>query len=139
MITPDQLKPCPFCGGRAVIDEDDFGGYQTVHCARCLTEGPVDLLLNKGGSRGADALLHAWNSRPEATALEIAISALAFIAEGYARGDVGHQDYRVKAAAAADDALVKIRAQLPGLAMPPLPDRTWGGFIPGSQEEDDPS
>lgn len=133
-ITPDQLKPCPFCGGAGKPREDDEG-YHYISCGRCDAATRLYLPLKDTVD---PVLVAAWNRREEGAALKIAISALAFIAEGYARGDVNHQDYRVKAAAAADDALVKIRAQLPGLAMPPLPDRTWGGFMPGSQE-DDPS
>ena len=39
---PNELKPCPFCGGKAEIYQyDPFDGYQgdcsmnIVHCTRC--------------------------------------------------------------------------------------------------------
>ena len=52
-----ELKPCPFCGGKAVIaDTIDFDAYY-VRCRDCLAR-----TIDSGRMMAA---VKAWNRRPE--------------------------------------------------------------------------
>ena len=53
------IKPCPFCGQRAVLDTN---GHQTwVICVRC---GSTGKRFNNGRD-AADKAVEAWNMREE--------------------------------------------------------------------------
>ena len=59
MTRAKMLKPCPFCGGRAIL-VFSFYGASVVRCERqrCLSSGP---------ERATDAgAVAAWNRRTEA-------------------------------------------------------------------------
>jgi Lar family restriction alleviation protein len=51
-----ELKPCPFCGGDARLDEQEIGVH-FVHCPACDVDGPWR------GQGAKDAIIAAWNSR----------------------------------------------------------------------------
>lgn len=56
-----ELKPCPFCGGRA-----EFGGnVHTGYFVECLTCGTTDPLPNLNFSM--EEVAAAWNTRAERT------------------------------------------------------------------------
>lgn len=60
MTRADLLKPCPFCGGRAIL-VFSFYGASVVRCERqrCLSSGP---------ERATDAgAIAAWNRRAPIT------------------------------------------------------------------------
>ena len=59
----DELKPCPFCGGDAVLrttieSPDYFEAWYTVHCDMCG--------VKIGAEYKSDAISH-WNKRMEAS------------------------------------------------------------------------
>jgi Lar family restriction alleviation protein len=57
-MTPEQLKPCPFCGGEAEI-KDMRDNRIHIKCFKCLCQfGEV---WNKNG--GINELIKAWNKR----------------------------------------------------------------------------
>lgn len=51
----DELKPCPFCGGKAVVAE--FGRY-SVYCIRQCCEQPISY-------PDEETAIEAWNRRAE--------------------------------------------------------------------------
>ena len=59
----EELKPCPFCGGKArIIADDPFDGYQgncTVYLARCVVCGAEI----SGGKH--EKAIEAWNRRTD--------------------------------------------------------------------------
>lgn len=57
-----KLKPCPFCGGEAVLHVEN-GAY--IICKDCLVRTPVK--KDFGGSLGdsANKLMELWNERVE--------------------------------------------------------------------------
>ena len=70
------LEPCPFCGGKAVIDRVDEGGdyrpwyWWTVHCAN--RECVCDSLCHEYETE-AEAI-EAWNTRIAVTDYEFSIA-----------------------------------------------------------------
>ena len=50
-----KLKPCPFCNGEAVINNQTFGCF--VSCKSCYSES--------GGSDNEDDAIKQWNTRHE--------------------------------------------------------------------------
>ena len=60
-----ELKPCPFCGGEAVLSSGKFDGKETsyVMCKRCSSQGEFFIVSPKYASdvRAIDA----WNRREE--------------------------------------------------------------------------
>lgn len=69
MKTPD-LKPCPFCGGKAQIVFDSTDGTWFIRCEDCYakSEGwgngnasPEDLFF--AIEEAVEAAVHAWNRR----------------------------------------------------------------------------
>ncbi len=62
----DKLKPCPFCGGEAIIKIN----AQTLNCCTVCPECNVTMKRNfKGNKRIEELLVHlmaeAWNRRTE--------------------------------------------------------------------------
>lgn len=49
------LKSCPFCGSRTIVDYTTDRGWQTVGCADCNCEAPFADTL--------EAVIAAWNQR----------------------------------------------------------------------------
>ena len=50
-----KLKPCPFCGGEANIQEDNLFGTFVPYCPNCLTQ--------KGRFASRESAIEAWNRR----------------------------------------------------------------------------
>lgn len=61
MIRDERLKPCPFCGGYAVIGELGNGTY-VPYCRKCNTEYGKDFKTVNGAVR-------AWNRRADTIGL----------------------------------------------------------------------
>ncbi len=54
----EKLKPCPFCGGKAELDEDyDSGNIFWVFCTRCGISTDTDYVSKEA--------IKAWNRRPK--------------------------------------------------------------------------
>ena len=73
----EELKPCPFCGGKAEIYNDGFGGDWAVRCA-CGAEvsGYIET--------EAEAVA-AWNTRAERTCDECQLGAVPATDENMAK------------------------------------------------------
>lgn len=54
MTTP--LKPCPFCGSRAEVGQNNDSGRYCIYCVSCLAETPF--------CRTQKNARAAWNHRP---------------------------------------------------------------------------
>ncbi len=65
MSPPEPLKPCPFCGGKAMGGGPYIHAKPPTYYADC-DECPASL----GGCETMDELAIAWNRRAEAPALE---------------------------------------------------------------------
>ncbi len=50
-----ELKPCPFCGGEAVISDNNTGLVFYVRCKQCRSAGPAE--------RCATDAAATWNTR----------------------------------------------------------------------------
>lgn len=63
--TMDNLKPCPFCGGRAELSEGSFDGKEIsyVMCKNCASQGEFFFVSPKYAS--AERAIEAWNRRAE--------------------------------------------------------------------------
>ena len=56
----NELKPCPFCGGKATIRHESSFDVYYIHCDTCNSEtGNTGLYLEKGKA------IEAWNTRAE--------------------------------------------------------------------------
>jgi Lar family restriction alleviation protein len=55
----EELKPCPFCGGKAEYDNSDCGPYEWIVCTHCGAKGPVMNYNNDALGTSRDA----WNKR----------------------------------------------------------------------------
>ena len=57
-----ELKPCPFCGGEAVLEHDYCArGYSYVRCGKCGVKGFMFCMkFNKSSDEEA---IEAWNRR----------------------------------------------------------------------------
>lgn len=91
---PEELKPCPFCGGVAKIMRPPYGGsYAWVQCqGECLTESP--------GANSVESAIADWNRRspsPLADRLADALMALMVKAESamHAANNDGMEYYDV--------------------------------------------
>lgn len=73
---PPSLKPCPFCGGEAVLAHSHSEPFDLAACLHCHTQGPAR-------PTRAEAIT-AWNNRASDT-LEADVAALREALEGYAR------------------------------------------------------
>ena len=59
-----ELKPCPFCGGKAVLEHEHAGaGYSYIRCTECRVKG---LTFIRKFERSSDQeAIEAWNRRAE--------------------------------------------------------------------------
>lgn len=53
-----ELKPCPFCGGKAIYDTNG-----TAYCAICVQCGARCALTYFSGKKGKDIIAGRWNRR----------------------------------------------------------------------------
>ena len=58
-----ELKPCPFCGGRAEISQGRYDGKDTsyVMCKECMAQGEFFIVSTKYASD--EKAIKAWNRR----------------------------------------------------------------------------
>ena len=58
------LKPCPFCGGEAMLFVSDEGGVFVV-CTKCQTRTKtlVDSLVYNKPTNAVGKVIEAWNRR----------------------------------------------------------------------------
>jgi len=54
-VTDTDLKPCPFCGGAAVVVPDDNDCWSFVECKFCAAQSD--------GCRTKEDAIAAWNRR----------------------------------------------------------------------------
>lgn len=99
-MTNHNLKPCPFCGGEAVVVEPDevmSGGHDW--CVRCkqdrcpafsCPDGEFGYLINDYPKK--EKAVAAWNNRPREEELARKVEILREGLEFYA--DANHIDYR---------------------------------------------
>lgn len=65
----EELKPCPFCGGKAKISKDITGPTE-VWCCNCLT--------NTGLQSTEDHAIKKWNARPVEDEMHRVLSGICF-------------------------------------------------------------
>lgn len=65
----ENLKPCPFCGGEAVIVEGEESAY-----VQCLTMSMHRALWFDGDNAAADEVREQWNRRAHTPSIEQASS-----------------------------------------------------------------
>ena len=57
-----ELKPCPFCGGKAILQHTSEGrGYSFIRCTRCFTKGQSFCM--KFDASSDEEAIEAWNRR----------------------------------------------------------------------------
>lgn len=61
----DELRPCPFCGGPAVVHEYN-GGFASIGCG-----GQCDFKPSAFGFPSVDSAIEVWNTRAERTCIII--------------------------------------------------------------------
>ena len=74
-MTNDDLKKCPFCGGKAEFffrGDERKGGYLSVRCVTCkasagLTYYRGEPVYNWENTIGAEKVAYAWNRRESET------------------------------------------------------------------------
>ena len=62
----EELKPCPFCGGKAEIETgvSKMGAYARCYCKKCGARTRESKDVSHNGSFVFDAI-RAWNRREE--------------------------------------------------------------------------
>jgi Lar family restriction alleviation protein len=59
---PEELKPCPFCGGEAeLVEHEPNSMTYYVRCLRC--DCATRLISNRGDSGAKELCSEAWNTR----------------------------------------------------------------------------
>lgn len=53
-----ELKPCPFCGSPAHVEESMSGGIFWIECEECHARSQICF-----GKNPCDAIIEAWNRR----------------------------------------------------------------------------
>lgn len=65
MNNDQQLKPCPWCGGKATLKVDRalllIPEHHFVSCDKCAVYGPLE---NRQHTPTVEAAIKAWNTRP---------------------------------------------------------------------------
>lgn len=51
----EELKPCPFCGGKAKLVATSYGDCYVIYCTKCYTKQNYFINKNKA--------ITAWNTR----------------------------------------------------------------------------
>lgn len=60
----DKLKPCPFCGGKAVLEHEyATPGYSYIRCKECGVKG-LTFIMKFERSSDQEAI-EAWNRRAD--------------------------------------------------------------------------
>lgn len=60
---PTELKPCPFCGGKADFSQEPHLGLIAVVCKNCMGQIPYQFDFGKGSDEGKRKAIEAWNRR----------------------------------------------------------------------------
>ena len=60
----DEIKPCPFCGGEAEMEQYQTYSYETVHRMFCPS---CKMSVRCGDGTIKQELIEAWNTRCEPT------------------------------------------------------------------------
>lgn len=55
----DELKPCPFCGGRAILTKTDYKDYYIL----CALDNFCNVRPSTSLSRSKKTVIKAWNTR----------------------------------------------------------------------------
>jgi len=70
MTAIEELKPCPFCGGNAVLKPDNLYSQDTrnihaswVTCSRCCIEG--EHFIDRHDTDCREQAIKAWNTRSD--------------------------------------------------------------------------
>lgn len=121
MSISDDLHPCPFCGGKAILDRclydmaDPERGYSHYgFCQRCATEGPW-ARTEAGATRRWNARREAERLRAERDALRAVVdAAIALRRGGDADTDTDPLDAWMAAEAALYDAVDALLAAQEG-------------------------
>ncbi len=72
----DMLKPCRYCGGKAIVTFDcskDGDEYVCVQCTVCGASSPHKTTYFRLYSKDADHVVNAWNRSIETTAMRLAL------------------------------------------------------------------
>ena len=87
-MTETELKPCPFCGGKAEFNGDVFG--EGVECSFCGARIGNDIY----GKHGIELAAKDWNARPIEDEKDAEIARLREALEEISRGfDSDSRDY----------------------------------------------
>lgn len=64
MTMPNELKPCPFCGGEATVFVSGEGGVYVI-CTKCFirTQTLVDTLAYSKPTNAVYKVVDQWNRR----------------------------------------------------------------------------
>ena len=64
MMSEIKLKPCPFCGGEAVLKRDRIGLY-CVKCTNCGCMTTFQFDFGEGEEVSKKKAADVWNRRPD--------------------------------------------------------------------------
>ena len=64
-MTVNDLKPCPFCGGKAIlyVIGGDYGTNSYVYCVKCHSRGSLKTSYDLDIAK--ESAMQAWNRRVE--------------------------------------------------------------------------
>lgn len=59
-----EIKPCPFCGGKAYETErGEYGEYVYIACGKCDAKSPSFCITDYRPKTAAKKAIKAWNKR----------------------------------------------------------------------------
>ena len=63
MNTNEQLKPCPFCGGKAYLYANDGVCVKCLNCAASSMISADTVYVTENNKCAVDRVIEAWNRR----------------------------------------------------------------------------